>query len=153
MEMELALTFSWCGVVMVLGGWVAWSDWQTHTIPTGGLLVGLILLGGLQVLRGQVLSALTGGGLTLLVGWLLWRWTAGFGGGDVRYWTVLGVAVGPVGAFWLLAVAAGGALFWGLASGDWRRRGSHASIALGPWLAAASVVEALFRLFGFRLFA
>lgn len=133
-------------VLAGLGAGVVWWDLRTHTIPNGLLLAGAIVLVGLQYLTGYGWEALLGGLVTCIFGLLLWRFTHGFGGGDMKYWTVLGVALGAAGALWTLALAAAGALVWGLVSGDWHRRGRKAAIALGPWLAAASVMLAVMRM-------
>ena len=128
--------------VMGWGGWVSHWDLRCRTIPNGGLLYGFLTFGLLAILRGNGWQAMAGGGMTAGMGFLLWRFTSGFGGGDMKYWTVLGVALGPWGAFGTLALAAFAALSWGVLSGDWHRRGKNATLALGPWLAAASVVVA-----------
>lgn len=128
----------WVGLIG-LGGWVAWTDSHSRTIPHRGLIIGLIWLTGIQVLRGQALMALVSGLVIAGAGWLLWRFTP-MGGGDVKYWIVLGVALGFDGAFLVMACAAAGALLWGLISGDWRRQGRHGTIAFGPWLAGMSLL-------------
>lgn len=127
-----------------LGLAVAWADLRSRTIPNPLLLAGAAAVAAWQMWAGHPATLLWGGLVPAVAGGLLWRWRpAGFGGGDWKYWTVIGMALGPLGACWALALAAAGALGWGLLSGDWRRRGARATIALGPWLAAASVAAAV----------
>ncbi len=136
------LSFFWLSCVMGWGAWVSLWDLRIRTIPNCGLLYGFLTFGLLAILRGDGWQAMAGGGMTAGIGFLLWRFTSGFGGGDMKYWMMLGVALGPWGAFWTLALAAFAVLSWGVLSGDWHKRGSHAPLPLGPWLAAASVVVA-----------
>lgn len=131
-------------LLAALGLAVAWTDLRSRTIPNPLLLSGAAAVAGWQVLAGHPAVLLWGGLVPALFGGLLWwRRAAGFGGGDWKYWTVIGMALGPGGACWAMALAAAGALLWGIASGDWRRRGARAAIAFGPWLAAASVAAAV----------
>lgn len=134
----MLLIAQWVGL-LVLGAWVTWRDGQTRTIPHYGLIIGLIWLLAIQALRGQVLIAVVSGGVIATAGWLLWRFTP-LGGGDVKYWIVLGVALGFTDAFAVMAGAAASALLWGVVSGAWRRQGLRGTLAFGPWLAGVSVI-------------
>lgn len=127
-----------------LGLAVAWTDLRSRTIPNPLLLAGSAAVAAWHLGAGNPAALLWGGLVPAGAGGLLWLWRpAGFGGGDWKYWTVIGMALGPLGACWALALAAAGALSWGVLSGDWRRRGAGAALAFGPWLAAASVAAAL----------
>lgn len=85
---------------------------------------------------------MTGGLVTILLATLFARVVPrAMAGGDLKYWVVLGLALGPVRAAWVLMAAALGAFCWGLIRRLIRPTAPR-TIRLGPWLALASVILA-----------
>ncbi len=134
----MILIVQWLGL-LALGAWVTWWDRRTRTIPHYGLIAAVLSFALLHTFQGHGLAALVGGLDIAGIGFILW-WLMDMGGGDIKYWIVLGVALGVTGAFVVMAGAAAGALVWGIVSGDWKRQGRHGTLAFGPWLAGMSVV-------------
>ena len=140
------------------GVWLGYVDWRTTYLPTRiiapmyAVLVAAILLAGLvDGDRSAVVRAV--GGWALYGGYFLLMWiiTPGFGYGDVRLSGLLGLALGWLGWFELVAGMLAGLLltaFLGLAltllkvvergrnpAGPHLLAGAALAAVLGPWLA------------------
>ncbi|WP_020375093.1 prepilin peptidase [Sulfobacillus thermosulfidooxidans] len=130
------------GELLLLGIVVSVVDWRTRRIPNrwmlGGALFGVLVQGG----RGHWALAVWGGLLGLLIAIAARAITHGLGLGDVKYFGVVGLTLGP-SVLAVLAGAAGGAAVFGLIRRVWDPRALRDPYPFGPWIAGASVLVAL----------
>lgn len=140
-----------CGV----GSWLAYIDARTKLLPTRivwPLYAATLVVVGIEawlardvsiVVRAVIISA-----VVFAIFWVFW-WVAetwrsgGFGFGDVRFATVLGLALGSVGG-WAAPVGMYlGLLIGGVVGVILKSRGRDDAFALGPWLLLGAVLGPL----------
>jgi len=145
----------WLPVVPLLVA-LAFIDLDTQRLPNT-LTLPLALLGlaggGLSWLGGgewtgqlpspleSLLGLLAGGGSLWAfawLGWLLFK-RESLGAGDVKLMAALGLLLGWKGSLLAIFLAALGGAAWGIA----QRRGRHAELPFGPWLALGSWIAFL----------
>lgn len=86
-----------------IGGFAAWRDWRTHSVPNWLWLLGLALAAPLLLLEAfkEPLHALIRWGCFLgflAATWALWR-TGNFGAGDAKGFSFFALILSPVGYF------------------------------------------------------
>ena len=125
-----------------IGSVVAVIDWQTRRIPNRwmiGSAAGFLVW---QEVAGNLWAALWGGLLAVSLSLIARAVTRGLGMGDVKYFGVVGLALGPIGALAAMGITSGGAVIEGLVRVLWQRGALSEPQPLGPWIAAGSVLVA-----------
>ncbi len=123
----------------ILGIAVSIRDVRTHRIPNRWMMVGAILSVIEQSVWGHLEGSLLGGAIAVSLTLIVRRLTRGLGLGDVKYFGVVGLALGPWGALAVMGGASGCAVVAGLARWILGHGTLHDRRPLGPWIALASV--------------
>ena len=126
-----------------IGSVVAVIDWHTRRIPNRWMIGGAAGFLVWQGVAGHLLAALWGGLLAVSLSLTARAITRGLGMGDVKYFGVVGLALGPLGALAAMGITSGGAVIEGLVRVLWQRGALSEPRPLGPWIAAGSVFVAL----------
>ena len=118
---------------------MALVDVRTHRIPNRWMVVGAVLSVLEQGIWGHLEGSLAGGAIAVSLTLIARRLTRGLGLGDVKYFGVVGLALGPWGALAVLGGASGCAVVEGLIRWALGHGTLHDRRPLGPWIALASV--------------
>ncbi|PSR31207.1 MAG: hypothetical protein C7B46_17120 [Sulfobacillus benefaciens] len=126
-----------------IGSVVAGIDWQTRRIPNRWMIGGAVGFLIWQGVAGNLWEALWGGLLAVSLSLTVRAITRGLGMGDVKYFGVVGLALGPLGVLAAMGITSGGAVIEGLVRVLWQRGALSEPRPLGPWIAVGSVLVAL----------